>query len=529
MKKLKMAIASVMCLNLAACGGSDNKNNIQVPELAFVEPAENAVLVEDFPLSLYVTHQSGASDLSGVTSIDVNWPEFDVYQAGIEVGAIDGGSEELFYQRKEASNKLPLNAADIERVEDVYWYVSADNKVTRYNAADDTTDTFELDAGSRFTEVASSEETGSKIWLYDANKHQLIKFDTQNNRSDKYQLSQQLEVQGLALGEGSLLLLSRVGNEQLVAQYQLWTNAIQHQSSWVLEGFEGIDFNDVLLMPDGRMALSSSDPKHNIVLVTDKSEMNGEGPVADSGELELFQQIALAEEIQQPSGLSRTDAGNWLLLTDQAEVFELDSDFALLNRIPLEFDTITCGQGCTEAIVAVGDGFYVMTDAGIVAEFQLQGDGYRLRQEYVIESPASDGKAYEYSGLAYDDSTGNFFVVTNSDDAEEEDLLLQLNGDFTLLSSHTISYPGEAEGSIFQFDAQGVFYEQGSVYVLSEVFTKVLQLNLEGEIGSVYELDNEDVAEPSDIVLHDGLVYITGDHENDEPVPPISVFELDSE
>jgi len=116
--------------------------------------------------------------------------------------------------------------------------------------------------------------------------------------------------------------------------------------------------------------------------------------------------------------------------------------------------------------------------------------------------------------------------VPDQNDEEAIDELIILNADFTLKERYDITYPGEAEGSIYEYDAQGVQYHQGNVYVLSEKFTKLIKLNLVGEIVAVYDPDYEYVSDPSDIALKNGQVYVFGDHQNDEPVPPLSVFDI---
>lgn len=50
---------------------------------------------------------------------------------------------------------------------------------------------------------------------------------------------------------------------------------------------------------------------------------------------------------------------------------------------------------------------------------------------------------------------------------------------------------------------------------------------LVGEILAVYDLSEEDVADPSDFAIRDGEVFILGDHENDEAVPPVSQFTIE--
>ncbi|WP_042146242.1 MULTISPECIES: hypothetical protein [unclassified Pseudoalteromonas] len=139
---------------------------------------------------------------------------------------------------------------------------------------------------------------------------------------------------------------------------------------------------------------------------------------------------------------------------------------------------------------------------------------------------ALEGESYSYSDLGYDVSAQEYYLVPDQNDEDAIDELIILNSDFSLKERYDITYSGETEGSIFEYDAQDVQYHQGNVYVLSEKFTKLIKLNLVGEIVAVYDLDHEDVSDPSDIALKDGQVYVLGDHENDEPVPPLSVFDI---
>ncbi len=51
-------------------------------------------------------------------------------------------------------------------------------------------------------------------------------------------------------------------------------------------------------------------------------------------------------------------------------------------------------------------------------------------------------------------------------------------------------------------------------------------MDLTGEIIASYDIDNEIVTEPSDFVFRDEHIYIIGDHENDDLVPPVAIFTL---
>lgn len=207
-------------------------------------------------------------------------------------------------------------------------------------------------------------------------------------------------------------------------------------------------------------------------------------------------------------------------------MFALDSNFNVLEHVSIEFDSINCNQGCTEAIVGGTDEFFALTDNGLVGQFNKVSGSYSLSQEFQIDVTDENGERYSYSGMGKDDSSGEYFLIPNQSGEDETDELIILNSDFTLKEKHVITYPSETDGSIFEYDAQGVQYVNGEIYVLSEKFTKVLKINLAGEIIEVYDLSNEDVSDPSDLAIRNGQIYILGDHENDEPVPPISVFEI---
>ena len=134
-------------------------------------------MVEDFPLAKYVTYPEGEQVVSAITSIDVNWPMFDIHQSGLEYGFIDGDSDELFYHSVDNYSIDAANAIDLERQEDVLWYVQSDGNLYQYNRATDEEQVFEILADAQFTEVAIDETGQADIWLYDQANHQLVHFD----------------------------------------------------------------------------------------------------------------------------------------------------------------------------------------------------------------------------------------------------------------------------------------------------------------------------------------------------------------
>ena len=534
MKFQKSLIALSLPLLAAACGSDSNSNSDSVapepssPSLTLVLPEESSALVEDFPLAVYLTYPDGERQVDAITSIDINWPMVDIHQAGKEYGFIDGTSDELFYYSKQHNGNDALQAIDLERQEDVLWYVSGDGILTQFNQSNDEKVEWTVHENAEFTELAIDEEGSGSIWLYNQANHQLINYNSETQKiTITYNLNGDININGLAVSEDNFLILATNDRAGIVMQYKVDEFTLNHISSWTLEGFDDAQFNDVGLMPDGRVAVSTSATEENIFLVMDKSELIGSGPIEDTGKLSQVNQISLSDDIAQPSGLWSMYDDSWMMITDQAEMFALDINFNVIEHVNIEFDSINCNQGCTEAIVGGTDEFFALTDSGLVGQFNKISGAYTLTQEFQIDVTDEDGDSYSYSGMGKNISSGEYFLIPDQSGEDETDELIILNSDFTLKEKHVITYPEETDGSIFEYDAQGVQYVDGEIYVLSEQFTKVMKLNLVGEIIEVYDLSNEDVADPSDLAIRNGQIYILGDHENDEPVPPVSVFEIE--
>ncbi|PKG83167.1 hypothetical protein CXF85_11580 [Colwellia sp. 75C3] len=528
----KSLIALSLISLLSACDSDDDSSTTPItpvptnPALELVLPIEGSSMVDDFPLAMYVTYPEEEQVVDAITSIDINWPMFDIHQANKEYGFIDGDSNELFYHSVAQQSNEAMNAVDLERQEDLIWFVSGDNVLSQYNRSTDKTTQWTVNEGAEFTELTLDEEGNKNIWLYDQVAHQLVHFNAETEQSINYELTADIAVNGISITEEKFFLLAEADNNDMVMLYEAEGSTLTHNDSWYLEGFETTAFNDISLMPDGRIAVSTSDIENNIYLVMDKDDLIGAGPIEDSGELTLVAQYPLSEDIVQPSGIWSMFDDTWMIITDQAEMFTLDSDFNKTSRVEINFDSINCNQGCTEAIVGGVDEFFALTDTGLVGQFNKVNDVYELTKEHHIDVKNDDGHGYRYSGLGKDESSGEYFLVPDQGNEDDKDVLIILNRDFSLKEKHDITFPEETNGSIFAYDAQGVQYSDGHVYVLSETFTKVIQLNLVGEIIAVFDLDNEDVTDPSDLAIRDGQVYILGDHENEEPVPPVSVFTI---
>ncbi len=527
---LKNTLLLICCLlGAVACGGS--KQNKQVEHstnltIDLSEPDQSKTLVQDFPITLYVEYPTGVDSLEGITSINMYGPLLHVHQSNGVIGYIDTASDSLSYKRQDYSDLALQEATDLEVQEQAYWFVSGANTVSQTGLPNGEVSTWQLKTHYKLTELAVNDQEPSKLWLFNRADHQLIHFDTATEAELVYDLKGEYEPQGLAWSGEKLLVLAGNNSDYIVAEYDTAGTSLKLTASWKLSGFNGEEFNDVSLAPDGRIIVSSNAVANNIFLVADKSELIGTGLIEHDTELQLVKQVELEQGIAQPSGIWPVKNGGWLLITDQAEVFLLDSSFKIIEKVSLQFSSIECNQGCTEAVVGTSDSFHAITDTGVIGLFVKVGSEYQLKEEVVVAATNEQGDAYEYAGLGHNEATGEFYLVTDQDGAEEEDKLIILDSTYKVINIYPITYGSESNGSIFEYDAQGVVYKDGAIYVLSQRFTKLLKLTMTGEIVSVTDLSETDVKEPSDFAIREGKIYIIGDHENNETVPPISIFEI---
>ena len=63
----------------------------------------------------------------------------------------------------------------------------------------------------------------------------------------------------------------------MLLHYSLADTHLTYADSWYIEGFGAAQFNDIGLMPDGRIAVSNDDTENNLVFVMDKMAQIGAG------------------------------------------------------------------------------------------------------------------------------------------------------------------------------------------------------------------------------------------------------------
>ncbi|MER2490952.1 hypothetical protein [Catenovulum sediminis] len=544
--QLSMLSAGLLCVSLLSACGSDSNNTANTERVTASQQKVTAKrsaqdielesldnqrsLVENFPISAYITYLDNQIKLTAITSISTNWPRFNVYQAEHAHGYIDAASEEMFYHAAEQTNQQikqhKINALDIEAKEQLLWFVEGDETIHRLNVQTEQTEVWQFATARHFTELALQDDGQNLVWLYDQKQHEILQFNALTAQTTAYSIAKDIVINGLSYWQDQLYILVNEQQNDFVVELSVDEQHVLYQQSWKLEGFSGKQFTDMTLLPDGNIVVSMDGSDGNLVQVSDKSETLGDGPIEQSAELELVNKAALDTRIAQPSGLWPKADGGWMLVTDKAEVFVLDAAFSVTEQIDFTFSSINCNQGCTEGVVATPEGFIVLADQGLIGHFSLASGQAELIAEYQIDLLNDEGEHYDYAGIAHNPSSGNYYLLTDGNDADEADLLLTLNADFSLQSQQQVEYQGDVEDSIYSYDAQGIAYYGGYLYAISEQFTKLLKLNLNGEILTVFELDHELLAYPSDIAIKDDKVYLIGDHENDEALPPVHIFAL---
>ncbi len=488
-----------------------------------VPDGEHRTMAEDFPISLYVDY--GDHDpITQPTSVVVNLPDVEVLQHTLAYGAIDTSASHLPYAPLAADPDL-LAALDFDHDGDgLFWYVDGGRTLFYEDRNTGAKGRRQVWGHVELTEIATPAGSDD-LWVYDACRGDLLRL---NKRFPwcytRFRFSRPMEISGLAVDDSSVYLVDTALGRQVIYQFEIGRYALDYAASWQVLGFENALITDLALVPDGGFLIATTDPELGLVLIEDKLS-EAPSPIENTAELVVVAQQPLPAEIKQPSGLWRNAAGHWFMTTDQAEVFELDGDFQSLERFDVNYQSIQCNQGCTEAVSGRDGDLYVLTDLGYVARYQTSSQGYQYREEFDIAYPDGAGGWLPFSGLTYRAETDTFFLISDGG-AEQADVLLEVDSVFNALSRRTLTYQGDVVGSLFDYDAAGVQLYNGKIYVLSDLYNDLLEISLEGEVLRTFGIDPAVLREPTDLFIHDDLVYVVGDHENDEPTPPLTVFAL---
>ena len=517
-------------LFLHACSSDDKNANSTFDEapasINFLHEPDN-IYTEDFPLWRFVVDGDGYN-LANISAIDIEFPHAMVLQKGTSFGVIDAGQEDLPYARHIAAGIL--HAHDFTHIEDRVWSVEADESVYLNRATFDGSG-FSLDAsyrrqGAVFTEIAYG-SNANQVWLYNEADHTLgalmpnSEVDAEHWRF--YVLDDDIDIVDLTVEGSHLMVTYHYQGSLRVNVFDAAGDGLQVIESWEIVGYPNKVATDASFLPDGRMLVSFEGLEENLYLVAKHEPEPSVSPLAPVGELTLDHFLDFNTAITQPSGFAPRSDGSWFVLTDQREVFIVKSDFSVIeHQGHVSFDGIACIQGCTEGIATVDDNhFLVITDSATVGYFSVQAQGYQRESQFALEISVGD----RFSGIAFDPIRQFIYVINDNDNENTQDALYTFDySDGFSLVSRVFVNGGAA--NVSPYDAQGISYDNDQLFVVSEAFTQVLVLNLQGEVEYTLGFNREDVEEASDIAIYNGRVYIPSDNEDGEPAPSVGVYFL---
>ena len=487
-----------------------------------VPDGDHRTMEEDFPLSLHVDY--GPHDpINHPTSVAINLPMIEVLQRNKAYGGINASESLLPYTPLTADDDL-LEALDFDHDgEGIYWYVDGSRNVFYQDTARGLEWEWRLWGHFTLSEIATSPDS-NYVWVYDACRGDLLRLHKLFPWCyTRFKFDRPMEITGLAMDETSVYVLDRASGAHVIYQFEMGNYSLDYVSSWQVLGFEDDLITDLSVgLPDDSILIATTNPDLSLVLIEDKNKERI-SPIENTAELAVVDLITLPEDIRQPSGIWQNAQGHWFLTTDQAEVFELDEDFQGVGQFDVNFQNVECNQGCTEAISGANTDLYVLTDLGYVARYDM--DTYQYQQEFDVAYAGSDGDVLSFSGLTHRPDTNSFYLLSDGDD-DQEDFLLEVDTAFNELSRRSLSYQGDVEGSIFDYDTAGVQYYNGKIYALSYLYNDLLEISLDGEILRTFGIDPTVLREPADMFIRDDRIYMVGDHENSEPTPPVAVFAL---
>ena len=230
--------------------------------------------------------------------------------------------------------------------------------------------------------------------------------------------------------------------------------------------------------------------------------------------------LAIPEEIRAPSGISyQPDLAKFAVVTDDNELFLLNHSLDEISfRTDIEFEAEV------EGVVFLDDSrLALISEQGDLLFFDRTGQEWvpgqtQLRAwdkaswSHVFGSAAYDGQARE--------------LITGVKVGVNELYRLGLDGSL----SKTISAVPDSQllisapSALGRYTIVGLVASGSALYLLSEQYSTVLRLQA-GTIDRAWGLQG--VGELSGITIKDGLFYVLGDFEENQPKPPVYVFSLE--
>jgi hypothetical protein len=236
------------------------------------------------------------------------------------------------------------------------------------------------------------------------------------------------------------------------------------------------------------------------------------GPLVLSGELEPVMEIALPEDIEQPSGIQHR-GDRVYISTDQAELFVLDDQFqAWTERAELIGGFLLLKQGALEGIEVIDDTLLAIGEFGAIPVWEREDGTWRRRADEALPEDIPDD---EYSGIT-------FFQGQRYAASEESPVIVNLDtGMVHELDFGSLLKAGQDVSSLM---FSGLASDAGRLFVLTESHSSILVVDpRDFSVLAVYAIRPGPV---QDMAVREGRAYVVVDHNLDEPRPPLYVYDL---
>jgi uncharacterized protein YjiK len=239
----------------------------------------------------------------------------------------------------------------------------------------------------------------------------------------------------------------------------------------------------------------------------------------------IEQLLPLSPLIKNPAGISYNEKTNTFLVSTDDRVFaEISADFSrVLFSTTISNSPLSIGD--TEGVSYLGQGKVALTgENGVVIILVRRGAINWIE----IERFAIKGfnKSTQLGSAAYDASTQTLYTAQKKgvkkmlyaiDLATRETTVIELT-----LASNLVQ---KSNRHWDEFTIAGLTFDKGKLYAISEAFSAMLTIELNGTITEVTGLAG--IQESAGVTVKDNQFYFIGDAENYLPEPPIYILNQD--
>ncbi|MEM7601426.1 MAG: hypothetical protein AAF357_08420 [Verrucomicrobiota bacterium] len=224
----------------------------------------------------------------------------------------------------------------------------------------------------------------------------------------------------------------------------------------------------------------------------------------------------LPAAVMQPSGIDSDAAGErFFIVTDQAEIIELDQDFErVIPSVIMSQAPLLLRQGTIESNDFYDSQLYVSGDLGEVEIWSKEEETWIQSGE--VEIAGAGPTEIGSEGLAIHPGTREIYM---GDDTGLH--VLDKNG--TYRKSLVLTGEAKPNREASEYIIAGLDFHDGLLYVLTEFHSAILAVDIEtGEIVEAFALDG--FTEGFGLAVTDNAFYVVVDHEINEPSPGVKVI-----